>query len=86
VPHVVVKLWPGKTRAQKQELTDAIVVGVTRILNYGDDAVSVGFEEVPPADWTARVVEPDIKNKWNTLTKRPGYVPGPSAPDARASS
>lgn len=30
--HVIVKLWPGKTQAQKLELSDAIVRDVTVIL------------------------------------------------------
>jgi phenylpyruvate tautomerase PptA (4-oxalocrotonate tautomerase family) len=49
VPHVIVKLWPGKSDAQKRSLSDAIVAGVTDILNYGEESVSVGFEEVSPA-------------------------------------
>jgi 4-oxalocrotonate tautomerase len=73
VPHVIVKLWPGKSDAQKLALTDAIVRGVISTLDYGPDAVSVGFEEVAASDWTTRVYAPDIERKWNTLTKVPGY-------------
>lgn len=42
-------------------------------LGYSQDAVSVAFEEVDPAEWTAKVYEPDIAGKWATLTKQPGY-------------
>jgi|JI10StandDraft_1071094.scaffolds.fasta_scaffold39461_2 4-oxalocrotonate tautomerase len=77
MPHVIVKLWPGKTAAQKQRLSDAIVRDVTSILNYGDESVSVGFEEVSPQDWSKRVYVPDIQDRWNTLTKAPGYGAGP---------
>jgi len=73
MPHVIVKLWPGKTESQKQSLTDAIVRAVTAALNYGPDAVSVGFDEIPAQDWDARVFEPDILGKWNSITKEPGY-------------
>lgn len=76
MPHVIVKLWPGKSEAQKRDLSDAIVRDVTRVLNYGAESVSVGFEEVGPSDWSARVYEPDIRDKWDTLTKEPGYGPG----------
>lgn len=48
MPHVVVRLWPGKSDAQKRALSNAIVREVTQILGYGEDAVSVGFEEVAP--------------------------------------
>jgi 4-oxalocrotonate tautomerase len=76
MPHVIVKLWPGKTEAQKQRLSDAIVRDVTSVLNYGEESVSVGFEEVSPEDWSTRVYAPDIQDKWNTLTKTPGYGAG----------
>jgi 4-oxalocrotonate tautomerase len=75
MPHVVVKLWPGKSEAQKQALSDAIVRDVTGILHYGDESVSVCFEEVAAADWQAQVYGPDIEDRWDTLTKRPGYGP-----------
>jgi 4-oxalocrotonate tautomerase len=77
MPHVIVKLWPGKSAEQKTQLSDAIVRDVTRILSCDEDSVSVGFEEIPSQDWTERVYEPDILNKWNTLAKEPGYGPRP---------
>jgi len=79
MPHVIVKLWPGKTNAQKRDLSDAIVRNVTSILRYGDESVSVGFEEVAPDEWTARVYEPDIECKWDRLVKEPGYRPCPKS-------
>ncbi|MBS7457290.1 tautomerase family protein [Coralloluteibacterium stylophorae] len=73
MPHVVVKLWPGKTPDQKARLTEAIVREVTGILGYGRDAVSVGFEEVAAGDWDELVFRPDILDRWDRLTKQPGY-------------
>jgi 4-oxalocrotonate tautomerase len=35
MPHVIVKLWPGKSEEQKRRLADAISKDVTNILNYG---------------------------------------------------
>ena len=77
MPHVIVKLWPGKTDEQKRQLSDAIVGDVTRILNYGPQSVSVGFEEVSSNDWIEKVFNSDILDNWNSLTKRPGYGPRP---------
>ncbi|WP_423140737.1 hypothetical protein ACOYW6_07655 [Parablastomonas sp. CN1-191] len=73
---MIVKLWPGKSQAQKQALSDAIVRDVAATLGYGDESVSVGFEEVSSADWSTQVYGPDIQNRWDTLTKQPGYGPG----------
>jgi 4-oxalocrotonate tautomerase len=77
LPHVIVKLWPGKSAEQKRQLSDAIVSDVTSILNYGDESVSVAFEEVASSEWTDRVVNPDILVNWDILTKEPGYVARP---------
>ncbi len=77
MPHIVVKLWPGKSDEQKAQLTEAIVREVTGILGGSPQSVSVGFEEVASQDWTERVYEPDILNKWDTLIKEPGYGPRP---------
>jgi len=73
MPHVVVKLWPGKSDEQKQRLSDVIERGVMDVLGYGEESVSVGFEEVAPGDWTTKVYDPDILGRWTTLTKQPGY-------------
>ncbi len=73
MPHIIVKLWPGKSDSQKQRLTELIMSGVTQALGYSEEAVSVAFEEVAPAEWKLKVFEPDIVEKWSTLTKMPGY-------------
>ena len=48
MPHIIVKLWPGKSEQQKQRLADAIANDVMEILGYGEESVSVGIEEVAP--------------------------------------
>ena len=73
MPHVVVKLWPGKSEVQKTRLAEKITRDVMEVLDYGDESVSVGFEEIKSSDWAAQVYGPDIKAKWDTLYKKPGY-------------
>lgn len=51
MPHVLVKLWPGNSDDQKHRLADAVTRGVSDMLGYGDEAVSVGFQQVAPSDW-----------------------------------
>lgn len=74
MPHVIVKLWPGKSEQQKQRLADAITKGVTSILGNGNGSVSVGFEEVKAEDWRDQVYRPDIIEKADTLYKKPSYT------------
>lgn len=74
MPHVIVKLWPGKSEAQKRRLAQAITNDVATVLNYGDESVSVAMEEVSPAKWSEKVYGPDIVEKAATLYKKPGYT------------
>ena len=74
MPHVIVKLWPGKSEQQKRRLTDAIVKDVMNVLNYGDESVSVAIEEVSSRDWAEKVYKPDIVETSAKLYKKPGYT------------
>jgi 4-oxalocrotonate tautomerase len=48
---------------------------VTSTLNYGEESVSVGIEDVQPKNWTEQVYRPDIIGKPGTIYKKPGYDP-----------
>jgi 4-oxalocrotonate tautomerase len=73
MPHVVVKLWPGKSDQQKTRLADAITKDVMDILHYGEEWVSVAMEEIKSQDWVETVYTLDIKANWDKLYKKPGY-------------
>ena len=74
MPHVIVKLWPGKTEEQKRQLADRITRDVMEVLRYGDESVSVAMEEIPSGDWAEKVYRPDILNQREKLYKKPGYT------------
>ena len=73
MPHVIVKLWPGKSEQQKSRLAEAIAKEVMDVLGYGEESVSVAMEEVEPKDWAEKVYKPDIVVKPEQLYKKPGY-------------
>lgn len=73
MPHVIVKLWTGKSEQQKTRLAEAITKDIMTILHYGDESVSVAMEEVEPKDWIEKVYRPEIKNNLGKLYKKPGY-------------
>ena len=75
MPHVVVKLWPGKSEQQKTRLAEEIVKDVMAVLHYGEESVSLAIEEVKPEDWSEKVYKPEIQDKWEKLYKKPGYDP-----------
>jgi len=74
MPHVIVKLWPGKSEQQKVRLAEKIVEDVTTVLNYGEESVSVALEEVEPRHWAEKVYKPDIVRNSDRLYKKPGYT------------
>ena len=73
MPHVIVKLWPGKSERQKARLAEAIAKDVMDVLGYGEESVSVAMEEVETRDWAEKVYKPDIVSKPEQLYKKPGY-------------
>jgi 4-oxalocrotonate tautomerase len=75
MPHIIVKLYPGKSEQQKNRLAEAITEDVMKVFNYGEESVSVAMEEVKPQDWTEKVYKPDIAAKSDKLYKKPGYNP-----------
>jgi 4-oxalocrotonate tautomerase len=75
MPHVIVKMYAGRSNAEKKKLAAEITQAVKSVLGYGDDAVSVGIEDVSPGDWPEKVYRPDILDKPATIYKKPGYDP-----------
>ena len=73
MPHVTVKLWPGKSEQQKKKLSAEITKAVMSTLDYEEESVSVGIEEVDAKDWMEKVYNPDIRAKPKTIYKKPGY-------------
>ena len=74
MPHVIVKLWPGKSEQQKIQLAKAIVKDVMNVLHYGEESVSVAIKEIKADDWAEKVYKPDIVNNVEQLYKQPSYT------------
>jgi 4-oxalocrotonate tautomerase len=74
MPHVIVKLWPGKSEEQKTQLSEEIVKDVMSVLNCKEESVSVAIEEVPSQDWEEKVYRPEILSNQDKLYKKPGYT------------
>lgn len=75
MPHVIVKLWSGRSDQQKKKLAEELTKAVVATLNSGEESVSIGIEDVEPKDWTEKVYKPDILSKHQTIYKKPGYNP-----------
>jgi len=75
MPHVIVKLLPGRSEQQKARLADEIVRDIVAIAKCEEKSVSVAFEEIKPEDWAEKVYKPDILDSPEKLYKKPGYNP-----------
>ena len=75
MPHVIVKLYPGRSEQQKARLAEEIVKDVVAIAKCEEKSVSVAIEEIKPEDWAEKVCRPDILNSPDKLYKKPGYNP-----------
>ncbi|KQO68082.1 MULTISPECIES: tautomerase family protein [unclassified Methylobacterium] len=74
MPHVTVKMYPGKTDAEKTEMAEAIAAALMASAGTAERAISVSIEDVAQADWEAQVYRPEIVGRPETLFKKPGYT------------
>jgi len=75
MPHVIVKLYPGRSEQQKIQLAEEIVKDIVAIAKCEEKSVSVAFEEIKPEDWTEKVYKLDILDNQQELYRKPGYNP-----------
>ncbi|HXH51682.1 MAG TPA: tautomerase family protein [Terriglobia bacterium] len=75
MPHVIVKLYPGRSEQMKTRLAEEVAKGVMNVLNFGEESISVAIEEIEPQDWAEKVYKPDILDKPERIYKKPGYNP-----------
>lgn len=75
MPHVIVKLYPGRKSAALKKLADKIVKDVASIAGCEEKVVSVAVEEIDPSDWPEKVYRPDILENEQNLIVKPEYNP-----------
>lgn len=75
MPHVIVKMFAGRSQEQKAAVADEITKALETALNSSADSVSVSIEDVAPDDWMETVYKPEILDKPDNLYKKPGYDP-----------
>ncbi len=73
MPHIAVKMFPGRTDEQKQEFAAKVVEAAKSIFGSSDESLSVAILDVDPAKWDVEVYGPDIQGNEDKLYKRPGY-------------
>ena len=75
MPHAIVKLFAGRSEAQKRRIAEAVAQAIMAAAGSTEAAVSVSVEDIAPDDWTEKVYRPDITARPDILYKKPGYEP-----------
>ena len=73
MPHVVVKMFPGKTEEQKRRLAEEMTKAIMNTLNKPESSVSVAIEEIAENEWMKKVYDTEIIPNLEKLYKKPGY-------------
>ncbi len=69
MPHIIVKLWPGRNDEIKNKLAKKIASSVAEELNVDMGDVSVAIEEVPREEWGEKVYKAEIRDNANIYHK-----------------
>ncbi len=73
MPHIVVKMYKGRTNEQKSELAKALVETAVKVTGRGAEHFSVAVEDYDPEIWTEEVYDKEIVEKIDTVYVKPGY-------------
>lgn len=73
MPHISVKLWTGKTEAEKKKLAEELTKTAMSLLGNGEESFSVAIEDIEPNEWKEKVYMPEIVGRKEKLYKQPGY-------------
>jgi 4-oxalocrotonate tautomerase len=75
MPHVIVKMFEGRSEEQKQALTAEVTKALMSALGSTESSISVAIQDVAKDDWTDKVYVPDIQGQPELIYKKPGYDP-----------
>ena len=72
MPHISIKMYPGRDEATKKRLAQANLETASKELERGTEHFSVSIEDVPQENWKEAVYDKVVSDK-NTVIQ-PGYT------------
>jgi 4-oxalocrotonate tautomerase len=75
MPHVIIKMYPGRSEDVKNRLVSDVAEIVQQRTGCPVEAVSVAVQEIPSEQWPEKVYRPDILESEQLLYRKPGYNP-----------
>ena len=73
MPHINVKLYPGREESLKFKLADKITEAVVEVMDSKEKSISVSIEEIPAKRWPKEVYKREILGNEEILYKKPEY-------------
>lgn len=73
MPHVIVKLFTGRSEEDKKRLAERVTLAVMNTIGASESSISIAVEDVDPEEWTEKVYDPEIAGRAKTIYKKPGY-------------
>lgn len=73
MPHIILKMQPGRSEEVKKELTEKITKVLEDVANASNGSISIDIQEIKKESWNEEVYNPEIKAKMDKLYKKPNY-------------
>lgn len=73
MPHIEIKLFPGRTDEQKRKCAEKIAADVSEIFGCEISSVSVAIKDVEKNEWKEKVWDKNIVADKDYLYKKTGY-------------
>ncbi|TCL66453.1 4-oxalocrotonate tautomerase [Rhizobium sp. BK251] len=73
MPHIAVKIFPGRSEQQKHEFAAKVIEAAKSVFGSSDTSLSLAILDVAPEEWDVEVYGPEIQANEDKLYKRPGY-------------
>jgi 4-oxalocrotonate tautomerase len=73
MPHVIIKMYPGTSKEQKEKIAQEITAVLMKNADKPEEAVSIAITEVAEDAWMNEVYAKEILPNMEKLFKKPGY-------------
>ena len=73
MPHINVKLYPGRSEELKSKLADKITEAVVEVMDSNERSISVAIQDILPERWAKEVYKREILGNEEILYKKPEY-------------
>ena len=74
MPHITVKMYPGRSDEIKRAFAEKLVEATSEALSVPKSGVSVSVVDIPRDEWDELVTKPEIEARPSEVYIRPGEM------------